>query len=46
MNITSKVATLSTRNSVQFLDLANAPTYTQERVGEDVEDAHPDRAGE
>ncbi len=46
MDITSKVATSCTRNAVQFLDLANAPAYTQERVGEDVEDAHPDHAGE
>lgn len=46
MHVASKVAALSTRNAVQFLDLANAPTYTQKRVGEEVKDAHPDHAGE
>jgi putative endonuclease len=46
MDVASKVSTLSTRDSVQFLDLGNALTYTQERVGKDVENTHPHKTGE
>jgi putative endonuclease len=46
MNVASKVSTLSTRNAVQLLDLGSALTYTQERIGKDVENTHPHKTGE